>query len=158
MFHSVDGVIEVEMEFGDDTQLVSLEGAEFAAELAGVVMDSVHGVCHLVLGEDGEIDMGYRQVRGHTHLADGDKRAGQGAGEAQEDVAQVFLYKTCDFVLSSGLHSSKGLFILAGRGLCAIFPRPLPPPRKRGGGVAKCVKSSLFYLGNDIHVDPVIQD
>ena len=106
MLHAVDGVIEVEMEFGDDTQLVSFEGAEFATELTRMVLDSRHGVCHLVLREDGEIDVCYRQVGGHTHLADGDERAGQCAGKSEEDVAQVFLYETRDFVLSSGLHSN----------------------------------------------------
>ena len=115
MLHAVDGVIEVEVEFGDNTQLVALERAEFSAELAGVLLYCLDGVSHLVLREDGEIDVGYRQVGGDAHFAHGDERSGECACKAEEDVAEVFLYETGDLVLSGGLHRNDVFYRWVGR-------------------------------------------
>ena len=106
MLHTVDGIIQVEMQLGDDTQLMSLQCPEFSAELARVLLYRLHSVRHLVLREDGEVHMCYRQVGRHTHLAHRDKRSLQGTGKAQEDIAKVFLYEPCDLVLSSSLHNA----------------------------------------------------
>ena len=92
--HTVDGLIEMEVEFGDNAQLVSLQVAHLTANLTCVFLNLRHSGGFLVLREDTEIDMGNAQIGRDTHFADRDKRAAQRVGIAEEDVAQVLLYET----------------------------------------------------------------
>ena len=64
----------------------------------------VHRFLHFVVREYAEVDIGDAQVGRDTHLAHGDECALQGAGIAQENVAQILLDKAGYFVLTSRLH------------------------------------------------------
>lgn len=91
--HAVDGLVEVEMEFGDDAQLVSFQVAHLAANLARILLNLRHGGGFPVLREDAEIDVGDAQIGRDTHFADRDEGAPQGACIAEKDVTEVFLYE-----------------------------------------------------------------
>ena len=102
--HSVDGLIKVEDYLGNDAELVTLERAQFTAELMGVFLDEGHGLLHAVLREDGNVYMRYAQVRRHAHFAHGYERAAQRARVTEKNIAHVLLNEAGDLVLTGGFH------------------------------------------------------
>ena len=103
-FHTVDGLVEVENYLRNNAELMSLECAEFSAELMCVLLNAMHGLRHFVLRKNREVNMRDTEVRRDAHFAHGDECAMQCPCITKENVAHVFLYESCDFVLTCCFH------------------------------------------------------
>ena len=100
MFHSLNGFIGKESQFGNDSELVPLQRAELSADSSGIIGNLVHQFLFAIVGEDAQVDIGDAQVGRHTHLAHRDEYAAYLFGVSEEDVAEVLLYQSGDFVLT----------------------------------------------------------
>ena len=98
--HTVDGLVQVEDYFRDDTQLMALQCAEFTAKTVRVLFNQRHRLCYLVLREDRQINMRKREIRRYAHFAHGYQGTLERARVTQKDVAHIFLYESSNLVLS----------------------------------------------------------
>ena len=104
MFQVVEGVVDEELEFGYDAQLVAHTGAQFVANLTGVGVDVIQNFLGTLRGEDAEVAAGNAQVGTDAHGTDGDQHAMGGLRLPLEDVAKFLLYETGYFLLSCCFH------------------------------------------------------
>ena len=104
MFQVVEGVVDEELEFGYDAQLVAHTGAQFVANLTGVGVDVIQNFLGTLRGEDAEVAAGNAQVGTDAHGTDGDQHAAEGLSFFLKHVAQFFLSETRDFLLSGCFH------------------------------------------------------
>ena len=58
MFHSLNGFIGKESQFGNDSELVSLQRAELSADSSGIIGNLVHQFLLAIVGEDAQVDIG----------------------------------------------------------------------------------------------------
>ena len=60
--HLVDGLIEVKMQFWNDTQLMALQVSHLATNFRGVCLHLRNHACYFVLWKDAQIDVCNAQV------------------------------------------------------------------------------------------------
>ena len=89
--HLVNGLVKMKMQFGDNTQLMTLHTAHLTAYLARVCLYLLHRGGFFVLWKDAQVHVSNTQIRRDTHFTHRDERAAQSARIAQEQCAQVFL-------------------------------------------------------------------
>ena len=99
--HPIDGLVQMEDYFRNNTQLMALERAEFTAKTVGVLLDLRHRLGYFVLREDREVDMRKRQIRRYAHFAHRNQCSMQRARVTEKDIAHILLDEASDFVLSS---------------------------------------------------------
>ena len=100
----VEAVIDEELEFWDDTQLVARALSQLIANLADVGVDVVADFLCTFAGEDAQVAAADAHVGADAAGGDGDDDTASGLCLALEDVAELFLYKACDFILTSCFH------------------------------------------------------
>lgn len=107
MLHLVERSIDMEIELGDDSELILLQIAELEANRTLIFLHLLEHSLSAVRREDAQIYVGDAQVGRHAHLAYGDEQVADTLGIAKEDVAEVLLHEAGDLLLSSSLHDSQ---------------------------------------------------
>ena len=69
-----------------------------------VSVDVVHDGLGVLAGEDAQAHVSHTQVGRHAHAAHAHQGAARFGGLAAEDLAQLFLHKAADFLLSCSIH------------------------------------------------------
>ena len=104
MFDVIEAVVDEELEFWNDAELLADTGAKFVANLALVGVDVLHDFLCLLAGEDAEIDAALAQVGADATDADADQNATHGTCLLLENVAQLLLDESGYFILSGCFH------------------------------------------------------
>ena len=104
MFDVIQRIIDEELEFGDDAELLADAGAEFVANLTLVGVDILHDFLCLLAGEDAEIDAAHAQVGADAADADAHQHASHRTRLLLKDIAQLLLNESGYFVLSCCFH------------------------------------------------------
>ena len=104
MFDIIQAIIDEELEFGDDAELLADASAEFVANLTLVGVDVLHDFLCLLAGEYAEIDAADAQVGADAASADAHQYASHRTCLLLENVAQLLLNESGYFVLSGCFH------------------------------------------------------
>ena len=104
MLDIVETVVDKELQFGDDAQLVTCACAQLVAYLRGVVIDVVADLLRTFAGEDAEVAAADAHIGADAADADADQHSVGGLCLALEDVAQFFLNEASYFILTCCFH------------------------------------------------------
>ena len=104
----VEAVIDEELEFWDDAQLVSRALSQLIANLADVGVDVVADFLSTFAGKNAQVATADAHVGADAAGGDGDDDTPRGLCLALEDIAELLLYEACDFILTSCFHFDHG--------------------------------------------------
>ena len=104
MFDVIEAVVDEELEFRNDAELLADSCAKLEANLLLIGVDVLHNLCCLLAGEDAEIDAALAQVGADATDADADQNATHGTCLLLENVAQLLLDESGYFILSGCFH------------------------------------------------------
>ena len=107
MFHIVQAVVNEELQFRDDAELLPNAGAELITHLALVGIDVLYYLLGLLAGEDTEIDAAHAQVWADAAYADADQHTTHGTRLLLEDVTQFLLNEPGYFVLTGCFQNNR---------------------------------------------------
>ena len=104
MFDVVEAVVDEELEFGDDAQLLAHSCAKVEANLLLVGIDVLHNLLCLLAWEDAEIDATHTQIGTDAASTHAHQNASHRTCLLLKDVAQLLLNETSYLVLSGCFH------------------------------------------------------
>lgn len=113
----VECLVEIEFQFGDDSQLFAFQHAQATTQVGIVGVDGRHhgffacgdsgiGVGHCAQRQDAHIDASYGEVGSDANFCYGDERVAQlGFHLFEKEGAHILLYETGYLVLSCCFHN-----------------------------------------------------
>ena len=104
MLDVIQRIVDEELQFRDDAELLANAGAKFVANLLLVGIDVLHNLFRLLTREYAEINAADTQVGTYAANADAHQHASHLACLPLEDVAQFLLYEAGYLVLSGCFH------------------------------------------------------
>ena len=104
VFNVIQRVIDKELQFGNDSQLLSHACAQFVANLLLVVIDVLHNLLGAFAGEHTQVSTTDTKVGTYAAGAYTNQHTTHGAGLFLEDIAQLLLNESCNFILSCCFH------------------------------------------------------
>lgn len=110
MLDIVETVVDKELQFGDDAQLVAHSDSQFVAHLLLVLIDVLHQFLSLLTGEYAEVDAAHAEVRTDAAGTDADQHTMHLTGLCLENLTQFLLQKPGYLVLSCCFHYILFLF------------------------------------------------
>ena len=107
MLNIVQRVVDEELQFRDDAELLANSCAKLVAHLPLVRIDVLHNLLRPLAWEDAEIDAAHAQVGADAAYADAHKHASHSACLLLKDIAQLLLNESGYLVLSGCFHTTK---------------------------------------------------
>ena len=104
MFNVIQRIVDEELEFRNDAELLADSCAKLEANLLLIGVDVLHYLLCLLAWEDAEIDATHAQVGADAASTDAHQNASHRTGLLLKDVAQLLLNEASYLVLSGCFH------------------------------------------------------
>ena len=104
VFNIIQRVVDEELQLRNDTQLLSHACAQFVANLPLVVIDVLHNLLGAFAGEYTQVSTTDAKVGTYAAGAYTNQHTTHGAGLLLEDIAQLLLNESGNFILSCCFH------------------------------------------------------
>ena len=104
VFNVIQRVIDKELQFGDDSQLLSHACAQFVANLFLIVIDVLHNLLGAFAGEYTQVSTTDAKVGTYAAGAYTNQHTTHGASLFLENIAQLLLNESGNLILSCCFH------------------------------------------------------